>query len=495
MEKIIRVCDLPCYEKADLTKGTLAYKNRKRCFNLEKLPTVGLQNEFASFIWHRGETITFLSMRSDLTQYNIVSGFLSERYPDLESLLNVEEVALEKEMRKWLMKNGKPVSTRKTSKRLDNEKYNENVNILYLRKVYRFLQPEDTRPEREKDIWRLDRLGLTLTLNPILNAETINFTRIGQAVIRKEVKDAMYMHLQTRALGTVQAEITAINRFSLFLMENYEDVESLAQVDREILESYLIYLNTELNSRKSYRSDLFHLKSVLDIVGRMTDNPAISNLFLVSDIPKQPEKIYRSYSDAELIRWNSAIVSADVQVARALILHQMLGTRISDTLTLKQDCVFEKNGKYLIRIYQIKSRRQYKKTINEDILSLINAAIAYTQAHSPDSPYIFANEKNPDRPMTYCKIQYQLTAIIVENDLRDDNGNLFGVGTHVFRHTYGKKLTDMHIDDITIAKLLGHANTSSVKYYRKMSNSQMKEETQEMMQSMDDILKKITKGW
>ena len=86
-------------------------------------------------------------------------------------------------------------------------------------------------------------------------------------------------------------------------------------------------------------------------------------------------------------------------------------------------------------------------------------------------------------------------AIIHENDLRDDNGEQFGVGTHLFRHTYGRKLTEMHVDDTTIAKLLGHANNSSVKYYRKMSNTQLAEETREMRQSMDEILQNLIKGW
>ena len=86
-------------------------------------------------------------------------------------------------------------------------------------------------------------------------------------------------------------------------------------------------------------------------------------------------------------------------------------------------------------------------------------------------------------------------ALIHENDLRDDNGELFGVGTHLFRHTYGRKLTEMHVDDTTIAKLLGHANNSSVKYYRKMSNTALADETRDMRNSMDEILQNLIKGW
>lgn len=495
MEMKLRFNDLPCYQSEDIKAGSLADKSRNLCFSIDKLPTEGLQQEFYSFVMHRGIVMKATSLRADLTQYNVVCRFLSEKHPKMESLIELPLDTLVKDMKKWLLMNGKPLTTRKVCKRVSKDEQDESIHIRYLKKVYRFLMPEDERPEREKDIWKLDRMGLILTDNPIKNTETLNFTKIVQDEMRQEVKDAAFMELQTRAVGTVQAELVAINRFSSYLAENFSDVKSMADVNREIVESYLIYLNTEATDRKSYRSDIFHLKAIIDLVGRMTDNPGICNLFLITDIPKNPEKLYKSYSDAELKRLNSAIVTADVQVARALILHQMLGTRISDTLTLKQDCVFEKDGKLMIRIDQIKSRRTYRKTINEEMQELINAAIKYTKAHSPDSPYIFANDKDASRPMTYSKIQYQLMAIINENDLRDDNGEQFGVGTHLFRHTYGRKLTEMHVDDTTIAKLLGHSNNSSVKYYRKMSNTQLADETREMRQSMDEILQNLIKGW
>ena len=430
-----------------------------------------------------------------MAQFNVVQKFLSEKYPAMNSLMDEPLDTMIREMKKWLMKNGKSLTTRRVSKRLGKDEQQENINVRYLKKVYEFLMPEDNRPEREKDIWRLDRLGIELIDNPILGTATLNFSKIVQNTIKQEVKDAAYMELLTRAVGTVSAELVAVNRFSNYLAENFEKVESLADVDRDIVESYLIYLNTEATERQSYRADIFHLKAVMDLVGRMIERPEISNLFLLSDIPKQPEKLYKSYSDAELTRLNRAIVDANVQVARALILHQMLGTRISDTLTLLQDCVFEKDGKLMVKINQVKSRRSYRKTINDEIHSLIRASIEYTKEHSPDSQYVFAHDKFIDRPMSYAKIQYQLMALIHENDLRDDNGELFGVGTHLFRHTYGRKLTEMHVDDTTIAKLLGHANNSSVKYYRKMSNMAIADETREMRNSMDEILQNLIKGW
>lgn len=47
--------------------------------------------------------------------------------------------------------------------------------IRYLRMLLRFLQPEDTRMEQEKDIWRLENLDIPIEENPIYKTETLNF--------------------------------------------------------------------------------------------------------------------------------------------------------------------------------------------------------------------------------------------------------------------------------------------------------------------------------
>ena len=85
--------------------------------------------------------------------------------------------------------------------------------------------------------------------------------------------------------------------------------------------------------------------------------------------------------------------------------------------------------------------------------------------------------------------------MIREKDIRDDNGELLKFGTHVFRHCYGKKLTEMHLDDWMIARLLGHTSTQSVGHYRKMGNKIMADETRASREKMDMILLSIIEGW
>lgn len=65
----------------------------------------------------------------------------------------------------------------------------------------------------------------------------------------------------------------------------------------------------------------------------------------------------------------------------------------------------------------------------------------------------------------------------------------------MFRHYYGVKLTEMHLDDWTIAKLLGHKDIRSVRYYRRMSNQTMADETREARKRMSDIIMENLEGW
>lgn len=499
MENRIYLKDLPCYTQVECseTENSKLYKKRNRCFHLDALPTEGLVKEMREFVEYRGNgnTIKATSLVSEIWKFHRICDFLSEMYEDINSLLDVQEEQLIKNMKKWLLKHGYNVTSKCFKKQLGKECYKENEILSYLRTVIAFIKSDNDGNELETDIWNVDDLSFDIRKNPIKGDKSINFSKIKQEVLKQEMKKIVFMRLKNKAFGTIQGELVAINRFSAYLAENQKTVQSFADLNRDIIEKYLLYLNTEANERKSYATDLSSLKTIVEMAGRMLEKPDIYNLFLLTDLPRRPVKQFRAYSDNELLRINRAIVELDPQIARVLIIHQLLGTRISDTLTLLQDCISVVNQKYVITISQIKNRKQYKKTVNEDVVALINAAIVYTKQIHRDSKYVFASASNPDKPISYSTIQYHMMTMIQEYQLTDDQGKLFGCWTHMFRSTYGRKLTEMHVDDVTIAKLLGHSNTSSVKYYRKMGDMVLASETREIRHAMDEIIQNLSKGW
>lgn len=107
----------------------------------------------------------------------------------------------------------------------------------------------------------------------------------------------------------------------------------------------------------------------------------------------------------------------------------------------------------MLQIRQVKTNT-FVKPISAELELLIEKAIEYTKKMYGGTIYIFVDEKNTKRPLQYNTFQNRVMDIIQKKDLRDDNGELFEFGTHMFRHVYGIRLTEMHLDDWTIVKRL-----------------------------------------
>ena len=256
----------------------------------------------------------------------------------------------------------------------------------------------------------------------------------------------------------------------------------------------VIHLKTDRTRTKSLHGEITRLRALLEAVGKTYKYPILENLIINRDIPPTARAEFRTYSDEELKRLNAEIVKMNEQIARLMILHQMLGTRISDTLTLRTDCLRGQPGDRVVHIRQMKTH-PYEKPVSEEIAILIERSIQYTKKKWGETEYIFVSDSDPSLPAQYNRIQTQVVQMIREKDLRDDYGRLFGFGTHMYRHYYGVKLTEMHLDDWTIARLLGHSSVHNVKYYRKMSNQILADETRKVRERLSQLILENLDGW
>lgn len=492
MDNRIYLQELAGYKKMS-ESNLIRYKiNGSRFFDLSQLPSIEIQEQLRKFIFKRGTKLSIVSLSREITPYKVLCKYLNKKHKNIKSIRDKNLAELTRGLKAWLLQNGYQISYQKNTS--INSYQVEVESVVYLRKLYEFLAPLDNRQENEKDIWVLSKLNIHIRINPIKNIKTINFSAIPQEGIKEEIKQVIYMELKNVALGTVLAEMSAIRRFTKYLGAREKQVKSLQDVSRETIEKYLTYLNTEVTGKASFRTELIYIKTVLGMFGKIVDAPNLNELFIQGDIPGQRQPQFKALSDQEMERLNREIVKMDEQMARALIIHQILGTRISDTLTLRPDCLFKSQGRWMIRIHQVKSR-YYEKAVDQEVVQLIQKAINYTKERYGETKYIFVCNSDINRPYQYSMIQYRVTTMIYKKDLRTDEGKLYGFDTHMGRRRYGKKLTEMHIDDYTISRLLGHANISSVSHYRQMDNNVLAEESKEMRDTMDEILTDLIKDW
>ena len=492
LENKIHIYELDCYKNATEEQKKRMRVRKDRYFDLEGLPSEAVRKLLEDFVWERGKKLAPSSLASEILYFNNIRYFLIEK--NIKILRYEDENKIILQLKSWMMEKGYALTSKKYRSVYEIVATETPGIVKHMKKILRYSQKDEEYLEQDRDVWELDKFEFPLRSNPIKNVKTINFKGISQITIRKEVKTVIFMHLKYMAIGSIMAEMVATKRFCRYLALRYPKIISLLDLTRDIMESYLIYLQTEAKERKNYRSDLYGLRRVIEDVGNHYDRQDIKNLFISTDFPSTPRYLFKFYSDETIKKLNENIFQMDEQIARALILHQLLGTRISDTLTLKTDCLSIRENRYFIRIEQVKSIT-FEKAISDEIAQLIIKSIDYTEEHYGKTKYIFVKKEDPLRPFQYSMLQHRVMQMIRKNDIRDENGELLNFGTHTFRHCYGKKLTEMHIDDWMIARLLGHKTLQSVHHYRKIGNKIMADETRAVREKIDMILMDVVKEW
>ena len=492
LENKIHIYELDCYKNATEEQKKKMRVRKERYFDLEGLPSEAVRKLLEDFVWERGKELAPSSLASEILYFNNIRHFLIKK--NIKTLRYEDENKIILQLKSWMMEKGYALTSKKYRSVYEIVATETPGIVKHMKKILRYSQKDEEYLEQDRDVWELDKFEFPLRSNPIKNVKTINFKGISQITIRKEVKTVVFMHLKYMAIGSITAEMVATKRFCRYLALRYPKIKSLLDLTRDIMENYLTYLQTEAKERKNYRSDLYGLRRVIEDVGNHYDRQDIKNLFISTDFPSTPRYLFKFYSDETVKKLNENIFQMDEQIARALILHQLLGTRISDTLTLKTDCLSIRENRYFIRIEQVKSIT-FEKAISDEIAQLIIKSIDYTEEHYGKTKYIFVKKEDPLRPFQYSMLQHRVMQMIRKNDIRDENGELLNFGTHTFRHCYGKKLTEMHIDDWMIARLLGHKTLQSVHHYRKIGNKIMADETRAVREKIDMILMDVVKEW
>ncbi|MEQ3170099.1 tyrosine-type recombinase/integrase [Dysosmobacter welbionis] len=483
--------ELECYESAD--EDIIREIGRMDYYDLALLPAIPMREEFRRFIQQRGREVSLRTVQQEKTFYRQFCSALQSRKNHPDSLLEWDEKQWTLMLKAWMLQNGHALIKHKKSV-YGTINTVEAELIRYMKRILRFLQPEDQRPEQEKDVWDIAMLDIPINENPIYKTEKLDFRRIFQDGIRAEVKQAIYLHLKYEKLGTVKLEMSSLRQFSKYLRDKHSGIQSCAEIDRALLEEYLIHKATNGSSGRGNSNDILKLRAVLESVGKIYGWPHLEKLFISTDIPPEVQPEFKTYSDAELKRLNAHITKLDEQITRCLVIHQMLGTRISDTLTLQRDCLFRANGVDMIKIQQVKTST-FQKPISAELAALIQKAIDYTAERYGETTYIFVDDRDISRPLQYTTVKHKVLGLIQKENLLDDEGKPFRFGTHMFRRSYGVKLTELHLDDWTIAKLLGHRGVHAVMHYRKMSNQLLADETRRAREEQTRILLANLEGW
>ena len=265
LENKIHIYELDCYKNATEEQKKRMRVRKDRYFDLEGLPSEAVRKLLEDFVWERGKELAPSSLASEILYFNNIRHFLIKK--NIKILRYEDENKIILQLKSWMMEKGYALTSKKYRSVYEIVATETPGIIKHMKKILRYSQKDGGCLEQERDVWELDKFEFPLRSNPIKNVKTINFKGISQITIRKEVKTVIFMHLKYMAIGSIMAEVVATKRFCRYLELRYPKIISLLDLTRDIMESYLIYLQTEAKERKNYRSDLYGLRRVVEDVG------------------------------------------------------------------------------------------------------------------------------------------------------------------------------------------------------------------------------------
>ena len=238
---------------------------KNKYFNF-KMNNYYINNEI-KFVTHN---IIFLEKWKLTNALNInkVSGkklaeFINERYPTLNSILDLDLAATNSKWLDWLVyeKKIKIEYLDKQTSKLSKKKVYVNTQMAnYFKTVYGILVDFlDDRDEWDKDIWDIRKLNLYgIKSNKSSTEYFINFKKIDNINIRK----AMKIYLKQRLINndnfswnTARSYMTHIPRFINFITElepRWNDFKNLNQLH---IEKYVEWVNLYVKNNPAYKEN------------------------------------------------------------------------------------------------------------------------------------------------------------------------------------------------------------------------------------------------
>lgn len=490
MSDRLNIYELKSFKTA--TEGQLKhiYNVKEKYFDFERAADKDIGKKLKEYILKESERVAITTIHGYIPLFNQICDFFNDYIPNTDfDKSSIDEMMTK--YKSYLLLQGKALFYEHDHLLKEEKTVYMPHGYYFLRRFLKFVYKE----KMDEDILYTEDFP-DMYNNPTNPIKYFNLSKIRQKGLRDEIKEAIIFLTRYNAASTLKSYITSVNGFSKYMGSKYPEIKSCADIKKKHISDYILYMKIESGYvARTYCDMINNVKRMLTEVAMIYGYGKVESYFASNEYMKRRTKIERTYTKYEISRFNKALKTIDEQLARCIILHQLLGTRTSDTLLLETNCIKYSNGNPVILIRQPKVKRSMEKPITEEIVKLVEKSIRYTKERYGDTQYIFVNQKNPILPLSYNSLKHSIEKMIKINDIRDDNGELLFFGTHVFRRYYGKRLTEMHVDDLTIAKLLGHSDLQNVNRYRRMGDAQIAEETRPFRNYMDMIIEEISVGW
>jgi len=336
--------------------------------------------------------------------------------------------------------------------------------------------------EYPRDIWRMERLpGLTLNSGKGPSRDRLRFDRIAQPWLRERAKRWARLRLSSGlAVGTVVSDVKALRRFSTFLTEAAPAVDTVAGLDRPLLERYLAWLVTAELGPGAREDAVTCLGMFFQALRRHDWAPSLPTtaVFFAEDLPPRKSRISRHLAEhvmaqvealTNLDRWPNP----EGRLVTMILIR--CGLRATDACTLAFDCLLhDGQGAAYLRYFNNKMRREAAVPIDSDLEAEIRVqqqriATSWPQQHPHLFPQLKGNAGG-QRPLSYYSYRGMLNAWLARCEIHDAYGEPVHLTPHQWRHTFACRLINRDVPQEIIRVLLDHQSTEMTAHYARITD-------------------------
>lgn len=467
-----------------------------------------IKNEVKFFIITRvqnDELQLYSAIHNYGRSFKRLADFLATYYPNLNSFVELDINKALMQLRSYLSEKG--LSIRTYAKR----KLSNYENLL--KRLFLFYHEyHDIRTEFEKDVWDVRNIpGAKYPDHEsrhILNFEGIPSPFLDLA------KRYLKFRISHLSIGQCTLDLRVLKLFLRFLYDRHSSWINLKTLARKDMEDFFAWHTKEFRDKVlTKRYNIITLKVFLENIEKLqfVEAPELSvNLLLFKeDIPRtmtKTENNIKYIPEGVLQQIEERLENlSPSKLIPVVILLRATGWRISDILNLRYDSCLEctAQGWYLCGDIKKTQVLNHRVPITDEVAVIVQTiveAIKVQSTHSNNPKnYLFAQLEGvrKGRPYNYYDISRSLNRFTKSQNIVDDQGNIFHLKNHAFRHTKGVELLNNGMNILHVQKWMAHASPEMTLKYAKILDTTMRKSWEEATKKgifrIDSSSKKPTK--
>jgi integrase/recombinase XerD len=338
-------------------------------------------------------------------------------------------------------------------------------------------QAYDPRPENEKDVWDLKRMGVSTNLSQS-NAK-MSFLIIEQKWLRRAVQSYLSYCLPLYSEGTCRTRVQSLACFSKFLAAERPRVTGRS-ITRRLLLEYISHLHGRIGTATA-KNHVLNLRNVLEMAHRegwLAVGP--ERMIYDEEVPRPSKPRPRYLPTTVLDQLNEHLDDLKAPWRRKVLILQECGMRISELLQLSTDCLTQDaRGVHYLRYMQGKVKRENTIPISLEITRIIQEQQAEGRNRNKPSPWLFPNERGG--VIKQATFAHRINRLAYDHDIRDASGKLFRFQAHQFRHTVGTRMINLGVPHHIIQRYLGHKGPEMTSRYAHIHDVTMQDKLSEYL--------------